>query len=99
MWAAGVALLDFALIGLMLKWHLNPQTVFFLAALNPVESARLGLLAGASKELSVLGPVGFFIAERVGANALFAIGSLWPLCAGALAWLGAFRTFRRADIV
>ncbi|MBK8166622.1 MAG: ABC transporter permease [bacterium] len=34
-WVASVALLDFLLIGVMLQWRLNPQSVFVLAALNP----------------------------------------------------------------
>ncbi len=99
LWAAGVALLDFALVGLMLQWRLNPQTVFLLAALNPVQSARMALLSGAAPELSVLGPVGFYLTNRVGPGALFAVGTLWPAVLGAVAWALAFRSFRRADIV
>lgn len=99
LWAAGVALLDFALVGLMLQWRLNPHTVFLLAALNPVQSARMALLAGATPELSVLGPVGFYLTNRVGAGALFAVGTLWPAVLGAACWALAFRSFRRADIV
>ena len=90
---------DFALVGLMLQWRLNPQTVFLLAALNPVQSARMALLSGAAPELSVLGPVGFYLTNRVGAGALFAVGTLWPAVLGAAAWALAFRSFRRADIV
>lgn len=99
LWAGGVALLDFALIGLMLQWQLNPQTVFLLASLNPVQAARMALLSGASAELSVLGPVGFFLANRVGPNALFALGTLWPVAVGVIAWALALRSFRRGDIV
>ncbi|HSD89537.1 MAG TPA: ABC transporter permease subunit, partial [Kofleriaceae bacterium] len=40
-WAAAVALVDAGLIGVMLQWRLPPQLVFWLAALNPVEDARL----------------------------------------------------------
>ncbi len=46
-WVASVALLDFLLIGVMLQWRLNPQSVFLLAALNPVEASRLALLSSA----------------------------------------------------
>jgi ABC-2 type transport system permease protein len=99
LWAGGVALLDFALIGLMLQWRLNPQTVFLIASLNPVQAARMALLSGASAELSILGPVGFYLANRVGANVLFLLGTSWPIVLGALAWLLALRNFRRADIV
>lgn len=99
LWAAGVALLDFGLIGLMLQWRVNAQTVFLLAALNPVQAARMALLSGASSELSALGPVGFYLSQTVGAGALFALGLVWPAVLGAGAWLLALRSFRRADIV
>lgn len=99
LWAAGVALLDFALVGMMLQWRLNPRTVFLLAAMNPVEGARLALLSGVSRELSVLGPVGFFLANRLGPTWLLVVGTLWPVTVGAAAWGLALRTFRRADIV
>lgn len=99
LWALGAALLDFGLIALMLQWRLNPQTVFLLASLNPVQAARMALLAGASAELSILGPVGFYLSTRVGAGGLFTLGLIWPTALGAAAWLFAFRTFRRADLV
>lgn len=99
LWAAGAALLDFGLIGLMLQWRLNAQTVFLIAALNPVQAARMALLSGASSELSALGPVGFYLSNKVGAGALLALGLVWPTVVGAIAWLVALRSFRRADIV
>lgn len=99
LWALGVALVDFGLIGLMLQWRLNAQTVFLLAALNPVQAARMALLSGASAELSALGPVGFYLANKVGAGALLALGLVWPALVGVSSWLLALRSFRRADIV
>jgi len=98
-WAAGVALLDFGLVGLMLKWRLNAETVFLIASLNPVQAARMALLAGASPELSVLGPVGFYLSHRIGASALFALGLVWPAVFGLVAWLVALRSFSRRDLV
>lgn len=98
-WAAGIALLDFALVGLMLQWRLQPQTVLLVSALNPVEAARLALVSGAEPELSILGPVGFWLSNRVGANALFALGTAWPATVGFLAWLLALRSFRDGDLV
>jgi ABC-2 type transport system permease protein len=98
-WVASVALLDFGLIGLLLRWRLNPQTVFLLAALNPVEAVRLALLSAAEPELANLGPVGFYLSTKLGPQALLALGLAWPLTFGSIAWLLALRTFRRGDIV
>ncbi len=98
-WAAGVALLDFALIGSMLQWRLNPPAVFALAAVNPVQCARFVLLSAAEPELSVLGPVGYFMVNKLGAGWLATLGLIWPTAAGLLAgWLG-WSTFARSDLV
>lgn len=98
-WAASVALLDFAAIGLLLQWRLPPEGVFALAAANPVQAARMALLGAAEPTLATLGPVGFYLANRVGGGALFALGVLWPVGVGASAWLVAWRSFRRGDAV
>jgi ABC-2 type transport system permease protein len=96
-WALGVALLDFGLIGLMLRWRLDPHAVFTLAVMNPVEAARLALLSHLQPELSTFGPVGFYLANRVGGGALFAIGVVWPAVVGLGAWTIAYLGFRRSD--
>lgn len=98
-WATSVALLDLALIGLLLQWRLDPQSVFLLAAINPVQDARLALLAGGNPELATLGPVGFYIANRLGNGALLAIGLLWPLVVGITCWWAGLRSFRRHDLL
>jgi hypothetical protein len=98
-WVAGVALLDFGLIGLMLGWELNPRAVFLIAALNPVEAARLALLSAAEPDLATLGPVGFYLSNRVGATGLLAWGVAWPLAFGCAVWGLALRWFRRSDLV
>jgi len=99
LWALGVALLDFALIALMLAWRLNAPAVFLLAALNPVESARVALLSTAQPDLGVLGPVGFYLSTRVGPRALFGIGVAWPAVLGSAVFAIALRRFRRADVI
>ncbi len=98
-WALGVALLDVALIGLLLQWQLPARTVFALAVFNPVEAARLALLSTAEPELAVLGPVGFYLANRIGRGALFALGTGWPLAFGLGVFGLAWRAFERRDAV
>lgn len=98
-WALAVALLDFGLVGAMLQWRLRPDVVFALAALNPVEAARVGLLSGADPSLDTLGPVGMFLARRLGSAGLFASGVLWPAIVGTLAWMLARRRLNGADVV
>jgi ABC-2 type transport system permease protein len=99
LWVAGIALMDFALAGMMLQWRLEPRVVFVLATLNPVQSIRMALLSSADPELSVLGPVGFYLANQVGSTGLYALGVAWPTLLGTLAWLLGLRRLRRGDVV
>lgn len=98
-WALSVALLDFALIGVMLRWRLDAHAVFVLAAANPVEAARLALLSSLEPDLAAFGPVGFYLANRVGGGALFALGVAWPALLGTVAAGAAYLGFVRSDRV
>ncbi len=98
-WALGVALLDFGLIGMLLRWHVNARVVFGIAIANPVEAARLALLAQLQPDLGTYGPVGFYLAHRIGSGALFALGVAWPAVIGMLTATAAFLRFRRSDRV
>lgn len=96
-WALSVALLDFALIGMMLRWRLDAHAVFVLAVANPVEAARLALLSSLQPDLAAFGPVGFYLANRIGAGALFALGVAWPVALGLVTWTVAYLGFARSD--
>jgi len=98
-WLAGVALLDFGVIGILLRWQLAPQAVLVLACLNPVEAARVALLAGGEPDLATLGPVGFHLASRLGPAGMVVLGVGWPLALGALAYGLALHRFERDDLV
>jgi ABC-type transport system involved in multi-copper enzyme maturation permease subunit len=99
LWVLVSALHDFALLGLLLRWHIPAPAVFTLAALNPVESARVGLLGSVDPELSVLGPVGFFLATKLGPTGTLLVSILWPMAIGAVSLAWARRRFSRADLV
>lgn len=99
LWLASVVLLDFAGLTLLLRWRIPPQLVFALAALNPVQAARLALLSLAEPTLGVLGPVGFYLANQLGPAALLGIGLAWPPLLGLGGWLLALWSFRRGDAV
>jgi ABC-type transport system involved in multi-copper enzyme maturation permease subunit len=98
-WTASVALLDFVLIGLMLQWRLEPGTVFTLASINPVQTARFVLLTSVETDLNILGPVGFFMVNKVGPGWIKCLGLGWPLVFGSLALWFSWESFKRSDIV
>ena len=98
-WVAGILLLDFALITVLLQWRVEPASVFLLAVLNPVECARLLLLASAKPELGILGPVGFFIVNEFGTTAMRAVALGWPTLVGAGTLWAGWRRFTSSDLV
>lgn len=98
-WIAAAALHDFALVGALLRWKLAPSAVFAIAAANPVEAARIAILGGVDPELSVLGPVGFWIANTLGPRLTLFVGVAWPLALGTVALAAARRRLARMDLV
>ncbi|MCC6216307.1 MAG: ABC transporter permease subunit [Polyangiaceae bacterium] len=98
-WGVGAALHDFALIGALLRLRLAPEAVFALAALNPVEAARVALLSSVDPELGVLGPVGFWLAHSLGPRLTLVTGVAWPVLLGTLCMALAARRLERSDLV
>lgn len=98
-WVVTSMLHDFALIGVLLRWRLSPEIVFGLAAANPIESARIAILSAVDPELSVLGPVGFWLANTLGPTIALLVGIAWPLAFGALCLGLAARRLSRMDLV
>jgi len=98
-WLTASALHDFALIGVLLRVHMPPQLVFALAALNPVEAARLTLLGSIDPNLAVLGPVGFWLSNQLGPTLLVTLGIGWPLLLGGMCLITCAQLLRRMDLV
>lgn len=98
-WLGAAALHDFALVGVLLRFRLAPELVFGLAAANPVEAARIAILGSVDPDLSVLGPVGFWLANKLGAGLALAIGAGWPGLLGTFAMWRAHRRLVTTDLV
>ncbi len=98
-WLASAALLDFGLVASALKWGLSARAIMTFAALNPVQAARMALLASAEPDLAVFGPVGFYMSTRVGTVGLLTWGLAWPTIFGLVLWAIALRRFNRGDVI
>ncbi len=96
---AASALHDVLLIATLLRTPLPAEVVFYLAASNPTEAARLGILAAVDPELSVLGPVGFWLANRLGAGVSIFLAVAYPALLGLAATVFALVRMRRIDFV
>jgi len=97
-WLLLVYVSDLGTIGLTVARNLGPGQVFVLALLNPVQQARvLGTLA-LSDRVDVLGPVGVYGIDLLGAPGLVAV-LVGALLTTALLTLGAgYSLFRKAVV-
>jgi ABC-2 type transport system permease protein len=86
-------------MGVLLHANLPPRVVFTLAALNPSEAARIGILTSVDPELSVLGPVGFWLANTLGPGKALLVAVAWPALLGTVALVAAKRRVDRCDAV
>lgn len=98
-WLTAAVLHDFGLIGALLRWKLRPEIVFGLAAANPVEASRIAILSGIDPELSVLGPVGFWLANTLGPSWSLLLGIGWPALVGSVGIAFASRRLAKSDLV
>lgn len=98
-WLGAAALHDFAVVGVLLRAHLPPAAVFALAALNPAEATRIAILSGVDPDLSVLGPVGYWLANSLGPRWALLVGVAWPLALGTFALQRAGRRVATSDLV
>lgn len=98
-WVVTAAVHDVFLIAVLLRTPLPPHVVFFASVLNPSEAARVGLLTSVDPELSALGPVGFWLANKLGAGLALAVAIAWPLALGAFGSWRAARRLEAADLV
>ncbi len=98
-WILAAALHDFFLVGVLLRFRLSPPLVFGLAASNPVEAARVAILSGVDPDLSVLGPVGFWLGTTLGPKLSLLVGVLYPGLLGTITAHAAQRRLASTDLV
>ena len=98
-WISAGLLVDFVLLGMLLRWDLPAQVVFALAALNPMQAGRIGILAAIDPEMGAIGPVGTWAVVHIGAAATIAWGLGWPILLGGIASLLARSAFVRRDVL
>ncbi|HIP17881.1 ABC transporter permease [Sulfurovum sp. ST-21] len=98
-WIAMLAFIDIALMGLMLQNRMNDGLIIVLAMLNPIEVFRIGAISLFDPELTVIGPVAYYLLDTLGATLLMVYAIIYPIIMGAiLAYLG-YIAFRKKDLL
>ncbi len=98
-WIALLAFIDIALMGLMLQNRLDDNIIVTIAMLNPIEVFRIGAISLFDPELTVIGPVAYYLLDTLGALWLMIYAVVYPIVLGILfAFLG-YTAFRKKDLL
>jgi len=98
-WIVLLAFIDIVLIGLMLQGNLSDELIVTIAMLNPIEVFRIGAISLFDPELTVIGPVAYYLLDTLGSNFLLLYSILYPILLGVLFATLGFLSFKRKDLL
>jgi ABC-type transport system involved in multi-copper enzyme maturation permease subunit len=89
-WLLLIALGSLGVMAAFVRWGVSDGALMTWTFLNPVEAFRVGVISSLDADLSLLGPVGIGIVQRLGSagTTLLAAGALavWALVPGLVGW-------------
>ena len=98
-WIFLLAFIDIALISLMMQQRMSTGLIIGIAMINPMEIFRVAAISLFDPQLTVMGPVAFYILDMMSQSLFVLISILYPILLGVLfAFLG-FKIFSKKDLV
>jgi hypothetical protein len=94
-WLFLVALGTLGVMIAFVRWGLPEQLLVTWSFVNPVEAFRIGVVSGLDADLSLLGPVGARIVERLGPGGAATLAFLSLLAWVAVPGVAGWALFRR----
>lgn len=98
-WIFLLAFIDIALISLMMQGRFPASLIISIALLNPMEIFRVAAISLFDPELTVMGPVAFYILDTMGRNFFIAVSVFYPIVLGVLFASLGFVVFKKKDLV
>ena len=98
-WIALLAFIDIALISLMMQQRMNEELIIFIAMINPMEIFRVAAISLFDPELTVMGPVAFYILDSMSQSMFVFVSIAYPVLLGMLFALFGFIIFKKKDLV
>jgi ABC-2 type transport system permease protein len=98
-WILLLAFIDIVLIGLMLQGNINDGVIVAIAMLNPIEVFRIGAITLFDPELTVIGPVAYYLLDTLGSKFLILYSVLYPIILGAIFAIFGYILFKRKDLL
>ena len=98
-WIVLLAFIDVALIGLMMQNRVSDELILTIAMLNPLEAFRIGAIALFDPELTVIGPVAYYLLDSLGHTFLMLYAVIYPVFLGILFAVMGFVAFKKRDLL
>jgi len=98
-WIFLLAFIDIALISLMMQQRFNEELIIGIALMNPMEIFRVAAISLFDPELTVMGPVAFYILDTFSQIVFVIISIIYPILVGLLFAFFGFRIFVKKDLV
>ena len=98
-WILLLAFIDIILIGLMLQGRVDDSIIVTIAMLNPIEVFRIGAITLFDPELTVIGPVAYYLLDTFGSNLLIVYSVIYPIVVGLLFSILGYISFKRKDLL
>jgi len=98
-WIAMLAFIDIALMGLMLQNRMSDEMIVAIAMLNPIEVFRIGAISLFDPELTVIGPVAYYVLDTLGNRLLMIYAIVYPIVVGLLLSYLGYIAFRKKDLL
>ena len=98
-WIFLLAFIDIALISLMMQERFSEELILTIAMANPMEIFRVAAISLFDPELTVMGPVAYYILDSVSQANFVLLSIAYPILIGLIfAFLG-YRIFAKKDLV
>ena len=98
-WIFLLAFIDIALISMMLQNRMSEGLIISIALLNPMEVFRVAAISLFDPELTVMGPVAFYILDLFPHGVFVFLSILYPVVIGAMFAYFGYAVFSKKDLV
>ena len=98
-WIFLLAFIDIALISLMMQERFSTELIITISMANPMEIFRIAAISLFDPQLTVMGPVAFYILDSMSQTMFVVLSIVYPTLLGLVfAGLG-YRIFKKKDLV
>lgn len=98
-WILLLAFIDIALISLMMQNRFEESMIIGIALANPMEIFRVAAISLFDPELTVMGPVAFYILDTFKQSTFIIFSILYPIILGIIFAILGYRIFSKKDLV